>query len=85
MEGPRSEARDVPRGGSLRYCGVPAHAPDPPEAPMTRDAFLTRRWNVWITAVQGLPTFLFVAYGLATPFGETQAGMVVLSVLGALF
>lgn len=52
---------------------------------MTRDHLLTRRWNVIITVAQGLPTFLFVGYGLATPFGDTLAGMVALSVIGAFF
>lgn len=52
---------------------------------MTRDAFLTRRWNNAITVVQGVPTFLFVGYGLATPFGGTLTGMIALSVLGAFF
>ena len=52
---------------------------------MTREAFLTRRWNYIITLVQGLPTFAFVGYGLATPYGATKEGMIVLSVLGAFF
>lgn len=52
---------------------------------MTRDSFYTRRWNTTITVVQGLPTFLFIGYGLATPFGGTHAGMVALSVIGAFF
>ena len=52
---------------------------------MPTDAFLSRRWNYLITVVQGVPTFLFVAYGLATPFGETREGMIILSVLGAFF
>lgn len=52
---------------------------------MTKDKFLTRRWNYLITLVQGVPTFAFVVYGLTTPFGQTQTGMIVLSVLGALF
>ena len=38
---------------------------------MNWDSFLTRRWNVVITVAQGLPTFGFVCYGLATPFGGT--------------
>ncbi|MEO0600918.1 MAG: hypothetical protein AAF211_05750 [Myxococcota bacterium] len=52
---------------------------------MTKDAFLSRRWNILITLVQGVPTFLFVAYGLATPFGGMREGMIALSVLGAFF
>jgi hypothetical protein len=52
---------------------------------MTKEKLLTRRWNYIISLVQGLPTFAFVVYGLATPLGETQTGMIILSVLGALF
>lgn len=50
---------------------------------MTRDTFLTRRWNYTITAFQGLPTLGFVGYGLTTPLGGTLTGMIALSVLGA--
>ena len=52
---------------------------------MTKAKFLTMRWNSIISLVQGLPTFAFVAYGLATPVGDTRTGMILLSVLGALF
>ena len=52
---------------------------------MTKEQFLTRRWNYIITIVQGMPTFAFMIYGLATPLGETRTGMIILSVLGALF
>jgi hypothetical protein len=52
---------------------------------MTKETFLTLRWNYIISLIQGLPTFAFVIYGIATPLGETRTGMIVLSVLGALF
>ena len=52
---------------------------------MSKEKLLTRRWNYFITFVQGVPTFLFAVYALSTPLGETQAGMITLSVLGALF
>ena len=52
---------------------------------MTKANFLTLRWNYIITIVQGLPTFAFAAFGLLTPFGSTQSGMIVLSAVGALF
>lgn len=52
---------------------------------MTRDTFLTRRWNYTITLAQGLPTFLFVGYGLVSPLGASFEGMVALSVAGAFF
>ena len=52
---------------------------------MTKEKFLTRRWNYIISLVQGIPTFAFIIYGLATPLGNTKTGMIVLSILGALF
>jgi hypothetical protein len=52
---------------------------------MDKAKFLTRRWNYIITLVQGLPTVAFMLYGLVTPLGGTQKGMIILSVLGALF
>lgn len=52
---------------------------------MSKAKFLTRRWNYNISLVQGLPMFLFVIYGLSTPLGSTKTGMIILSVLGALF
>jgi len=38
-----------------------------------------------VTVVQGVPTFLFALYGLLTPFGDTQNGMIVLSMLAPCF
>ena len=52
---------------------------------MNMDKFLTRRWNYIITVVQGVPTLAFIIYGLSTPLGDTQAGMITLAVLGSLF
>jgi hypothetical protein len=52
---------------------------------MNKEKFLTRRWNYLISLVQGLPTLLFVIYGLSTPLGNSKAGMITLSILGALF
>jgi hypothetical protein len=52
---------------------------------MNRERFLTRRWNYIISLVQGVPTFAFAIYGLSTPLGEMRTGMIVLSILGALF
>ena len=70
-----NHARPTPRGGDTPTRG----------RPMTLDSFLTRKWNVRISLMQGIPTFAFVVFGLATPFGDTLAGMVLLSALGALF
>jgi hypothetical protein len=52
---------------------------------MKKEDRLTLRWNTIISLVQGLPTFAFAIYGIGTPLGDTRTGMIVLSVLGALF
>jgi hypothetical protein len=52
---------------------------------VTKEKFLTRRWNTIISLVQGVPTFLYAIYGLITPLGDRLGGMIGLSVLGALF
>lgn len=52
---------------------------------MSKEKFLTRRWNYIITVMQGVPMLAFVIYGLATPLGDTQAGMITLAVLGSLY
>ena len=52
---------------------------------MNKEKFLTRRWNTIISVALGVPTFTFAIYGLVSPIGETREGMIVLSVLGALF
>jgi hypothetical protein len=52
---------------------------------LKKEIILTRRWNYIISLVQGVPTFLFVIYGLISPLGDTKTGMIILSVLGALF
>lgn len=52
---------------------------------MKLESFLTRRWNILISLVQGLPTFGFAVYGLVSPLGESRGGMITLSVIGALF
>jgi hypothetical protein len=52
---------------------------------VTKEAFLTRRWNYIISLVQGVPTFLYAIYGLVTPLADTRGGMIGLAVLGALF
>jgi hypothetical protein len=52
---------------------------------MDKAKFLSRRWNDIITLVQGVPTVAYMIYGLATPLGGTQKGMIILSVSGALF
>lgn len=52
---------------------------------MSKEKFLTRRWNYIISLVQGVPTLAFVVYGLAIQLDDMQAGMITLAVLGSLF
>ena len=47
--------------------------------------FLTKRWNIVISLVQGIPTFAFVIIAVITGFSDTRAGMITLSIAGSLF
>jgi hypothetical protein len=52
---------------------------------MTRDRFLTRRWNNWLTLVMGLPTLIYVVVVLSTSLLSDFAGFVGLAVIGAIY
>jgi hypothetical protein len=52
---------------------------------MTRDRFLTRRWNNWLTLAMGLPTLIYVVVVLSTSLLSDFAGFVGLAVIGAIY
>jgi len=52
---------------------------------MSKEKFFTLRWNYAIAFMQGVPTFGFVLYAFSTDLWTTQMGLIVLSVMGALF
>ena len=52
---------------------------------MDTERFLTRRWNVLISLVQGIPTFIFALIAILTDISYSRGGMIALSVAGCLF
>ena len=52
---------------------------------MNTERFLSRRWNVLISLVQGIPTFTFALIAILTDISYSLGGMIALSVAGSLF
>jgi hypothetical protein len=52
---------------------------------MSREAFLTVRWNNILTLALGLPALIFVVYALSSSLWMEQNGLVVLAAIGVLY
>ena len=52
---------------------------------MNKERFLSRRWNILISLVQGIPTFTFALIAILTDISYSLGGMIALSVAGSLF
>lgn len=52
---------------------------------MTKEQFLTVRWNNILTVALGVPTLLFVIYAFSTSVWTEQGGLIVLSIMGAVY
>jgi len=52
---------------------------------MTRERFLTVRWNNMLTLTLGLPALIYVVAALTVPFWSGQAGLIGLAVIGAVY
>lgn len=52
---------------------------------MTKEKFLTVRWNNVLTIALGLPTLLFVVYAFSTSVWTSKGGMIGLSIIGVLY
>ncbi len=52
---------------------------------MTREKFLTVRWNNWLTLGLGLPTLIYIVVAFSTSAWSTRGGLVGLAVMGALY
>lgn len=52
---------------------------------MTREQFLTKQWNDWLSLGLGLPTLIFAIVASFTNLWTTLPGMIGLSVIGALY
>jgi len=52
---------------------------------MTKDKFLTVRWNNWLTLALGLPTLIFVIASFSTPAWSTKSGLIGLAIIGVVY
>ena len=52
---------------------------------MTKERFLTVRWNNILTLGLGLPLLLYVAFVLSTPVMSDRASFIGLAVIGVLY
>ena len=52
---------------------------------MTRERFLTVRWNNLLSLVLGLPALIYIVVALSTPVWSTMGGLIGLSIIGVLY
>ena len=52
---------------------------------MTKEKFLTTRWNNWLTLALGLPTLIYAIVVLSTSVLSDFAGFIGMVVLGAVY
>jgi hypothetical protein len=52
---------------------------------MTKETFLTVRWNNLLSLGLGLPTLIYVVAAFSTSAWSEQSGMIGLSIIGVLY
>jgi hypothetical protein len=52
---------------------------------MTKERFLTVRWNNILTLALGLPTLIFMIYAYSTSVWSEQGGLIVLAIIGVVY
>lgn len=52
---------------------------------MTKDKFLTVRWNNILSLVLGLPSLAYIALALSNSYWTTRGGLIGLAVIGVLY
>jgi len=52
---------------------------------MTKEDFLTVRWNNILTLALGIPALLYVIYAFSTSLWTQRAGLIGLSIIGVLY
>jgi len=52
---------------------------------MTKEKFLTVRWNNILTLALGLPTLLYVLAAFSNSFWSTNGGLIGLAVIGVVY
>jgi hypothetical protein len=52
---------------------------------MTKENFLTVRWNNWLTLALGLPTMLYIIYAFSGSLWTERGGLIGLAIIGVLY
>ncbi len=52
---------------------------------MTKENFLTVRWNNWLSLGLGLPALIYLAIALSTSMWLERSGLIGLAIIGALY
>jgi hypothetical protein len=52
---------------------------------MTKEKFLTVRWNNLLSLGLGIPTLVYVIIAFSTSFWLTRSGLIGLSIIGVLY
>ncbi len=52
---------------------------------MTKEKFLTKRWNNWLTIGMGIPTLAYGVFVLSTSVISDFAGFIGIAVMGAVY
>jgi hypothetical protein len=52
---------------------------------MTKEKFLTVRWNNVLSLALGIPTLLYIIYAFSTSFWTTSGGLIGLAIIGVLY
>ncbi len=52
---------------------------------MTKERFLTIRWNNLLTLVLGLPALVYILYAFSTSLWTTRGGLIGLSLIGVVY
>ena len=52
---------------------------------MTKENFLTIRWNNFLTLALGLPTLIYIIIALSGPLWTTRGGLIWLGLVGVLY
>lgn len=52
---------------------------------MTKEKFLTVRWNNFLSLALGIPGLIYVLIAFSTPMWSMRGGLIGLAIIGALY
>ena len=52
---------------------------------MTKEKFLTVRWNNWLSLGLGLPALIYIVVALSTSVWSERGGLVGLAIIGVIY